>query len=68
MTINGKTILKRLEQKEKERGAVTLYLNKTLLKEFKRHCGKQSMSMVIEELVKEFINTSGVRLDKKERK
>ena len=58
MTINGKTILKRLEQKEKNRGQVTFYLTKSLLKEFKGHCGDYSMSMVIEELMKEFVRTT----------
>ncbi len=58
MTINGKTILKRLEEKEKDRGQVTFYLTRSLIKEFKGHCGQYSMSMVVEELMNEFIRTT----------
>jgi hypothetical protein len=55
MSLNGNKILKRLEEKQKDRGPVTLYLSKGLLKEFGSHCGKHSTSSVLEELMKEFI-------------
>jgi hypothetical protein len=58
MAINAKTILKRLEENQNDRGKVTLYLSKGLFKEFKSKCGDHSASVVLEELMKEFINST----------
>lgn len=58
MTINAKTVLKRLDEKQNDRGKVTLYLSKALFKEFKSKCGEHSASVVIEELMKEFIGAT----------
>jgi hypothetical protein len=55
MAIDAKTILKRLEEKQNDRGKATLYLSKSLFKDFKSKCGDHSASVVIEELMKEFI-------------
>lgn len=60
MGISGKAILKRLEaDRSKDKGRVTLYLSKGLYKEFKKKCGKVPASLVLEELLKEFVATSG---------
>lgn len=67
MTINGKTILKRLEQQGNDRGKVTLYLSKKLIQEFKKHCGDHSVSIVVEELMKDFIRTTRAVDSKKKR-
>lgn len=43
---------------EADRSNKTLYLSKTLFKEFESYCEKISPSKVIEELMKEFIESS----------
>ena len=59
MGINGKAILKRLEAKRVgDKGRVTLYLSKSLYRDFKKKCGDIPASIVLEELLKEFIATS----------
>ena len=64
MGINAKQILKRLEEKQNDRGPVTLYLSGSLLKQFKSKCGNHSTSVVLEELMKEFISSSTIKSKK----
>lgn len=63
MTIDGNEILQRLAKaNKKDREQVTLYLSKSLYKEFKEHCGDIPASQVLEELLKAFIDsTKGVK-------
>lgn len=58
MKINKDKILKRLDENKNDRGKVTLYLSKKLLNDFRAQCDKHSVSLVVEELMKEFISNS----------
>jgi hypothetical protein len=59
MAIDGKTILKRLEAAKKgDRDRVTLYLSKSVYESFKSKCGDIPVSVVLEELLREFVATA----------
>jgi hypothetical protein len=64
MAIIGKKILKRLEEKQNDRGPVTLYLSRSLFKDFGSRCGNYSASVVLEELMLEFIASTGNKIKK----
>jgi hypothetical protein len=53
--IDSKKILEKLETKD-DRGAVSFYVSKSLLKRFKKACGKAPFSRVMEELMQNFID------------
>jgi hypothetical protein len=56
MTIDGKKILEKLAAARKEeRGRVTLYLSKAIYEEFRARCGDIPPSVVLEELLREFV-------------
>jgi hypothetical protein len=56
MTIDGKKLLEKLSAARKEdRGRVTLYLSKPLYEEFRSRCGDIPASVVLEELLREFV-------------
>lgn len=58
MKIDGKQLLERLAAAEKsDRGRITLYLSKTLYEDFKKGCGKVPVSVVIEEMMREFLKS-----------
>lgn len=52
--MDSKKIIKKLKG-ESDRERVSLYLSKSLLKEFRSYCGNVSPSKVMEELMREFI-------------
>lgn len=60
MAMHSGKILKRLDEAQKDRGKVTLYLSKSLFSKFKTKCGDHSASVVLEELMKEFIASSKI--------
>jgi hypothetical protein len=56
MTVDGKAILDRLAAaKKNDRDKVTLYLSRSLYHSFKTICGDIPASVVIEELMKQFL-------------
>jgi len=58
MRINANHILFRLAAaKKNDRDKVTLYLSKSLYTDFKSICGDLPASLVIEELLKEFLES-----------
>ena len=59
ITINGKSLIEALMKSHGiERGPVNLYLSKELYVEFKQKCGELPMSVVLEELIRAFIETA----------
>lgn len=56
--IDAKKILNKLHGEEPPRGAVTVYLNKGLYKDFKSTCKEVSASKVMEELMRQFIDSA----------
>ena len=56
--INGQEILKKLSVKS-DRAKTTLYLSKSLYEEFKLHCGEVASSQVLEELMRQFVASTG---------
>jgi hypothetical protein len=66
MTINGNEILEKLAAAKKEdRAKISLYLSKSLYKEFKDRCGDIPASVVLEQLIREFLSTSTQKKKKK---
>ena len=63
--INGQEILKKLSVKS-DRTKTTFYISKSLYEEFKRHCGEIASSQVLEELMRQFVASTGPRSRKKE--
>ena len=58
MAIDGRNILRRLSiSKKSDRERVSLYLSHGLYKEFKKNCDEISPSQVMEELMREFLNS-----------
>lgn len=55
MPIDAKKTLQKLKGEESNRGPTSLYLDKDLLKDFKKACGNIPYSRVIEELMREFL-------------
>lgn len=58
MGINGNDIKRRLEAENRKRGRVTLYLSKDVYSDFKKHCGELPASVVIDELMIEYMRTT----------
>jgi hypothetical protein len=59
MTVDGKEILARLSAaKKNDKDKVTLYLSRSLYRSFKDVCGELPASVVIEELMKEFLDST----------
>jgi hypothetical protein len=59
VTIDGKEILARLAAAKKtDKDKVTLYLSRSLYRSFKDMCGEIPASVVIEELMKEFLDST----------
>ena len=59
MGIDGGKILERLAAaKKKDRGRVTLYLSKDLYSTFRDKCEEIPASVVLEELLREFVNSA----------
>ncbi len=56
--INAKNILEKLEPDGKK-APVSLYLDKKLYKDFKKACGKVPASKVMEEFMREFLESVG---------
>ena len=60
MAIDAKKMIKKIQGAETQRGRVSLYLNKALFEEFKASCDDVSASRVLEELMREFIESADV--------
>ena len=59
LKINGKTILERLNALNVgDRKQTNLYLSDALYKELRDICGVLSASLVVEELIREFVRTA----------
>lgn len=56
LQIDAKAIKQKLELEE-DRQKVSLYLSKSLYERFKKSCGKAPASRVMEELMREFIQS-----------
>lgn len=67
MAIDADKIFKRLRGEDSWRGSVTLYLNKRLYADFQDACGDIAPSKVIEELMKEFIESARASQEKGKR-
>lgn len=62
MKIDGKAILGRLAAaKKQDREKVSLYLSKSLYGAFKKACGDIPASVVMEELMREFVESVKAR-------
>lgn len=55
--MDAKKVMERLKG-EADRKSMTLYLSESVFSEFKTKCGKVSPSKVLEELMKDFIESS----------
>lgn len=55
--IDGRQILKKLDVKS-DRGRTTFYISKSVYKEFRKQCGNVTPSLVLEELMKQFIEST----------
>ncbi len=65
MAVDAKKVFEKLKG-ESDRGKVTLYLDKDLLKKFRKVCEPNtSASRVLEELMKEFIESAAKDFKKK---
>lgn len=62
--INGQEILKKLSVKS-DRTKTTFYISKSVYEDFKRHCADVSASQVLEELMRQFVASTGPRSRKK---
>lgn len=58
--INGQEILKKLSVKS-DRTKTTFYISKSVYENFKRNCADISASQVIEELMRQFVASTGPR-------
>lgn len=58
MAIDAKKTLQKLKGEELNRGPVSVYLDKDVFKEFKKACGNVPHSRVLEELMREFIDSA----------
>jgi hypothetical protein len=57
MKIDGKAILDKLANQVTDRKKVSLYLSESLYEDFKKKCGKGLASQVMEELMKQFLES-----------
>lgn len=57
MAIDAEKVLKRVRGTEPDRGRISLYFDKQLWKDFQNQCEGLAASRVIEELVREFIDS-----------
>lgn len=58
MKTDGKSILQKLAANQKtDREKVSLYLSKSLYEEFKKKCGEVPASQVMEELMRQFVDS-----------
>lgn len=66
LELDGKEILERVAKVKNDRGRVTLYLSKGLYKQFQEKCDEAdaSASLVLEELIKAFVQSTSEK-DKK---
>ena len=55
--IDGKKIIERIKKSSDDRKKVSLYLSETLFESFKRACSEVSASRVMEELMKDFVES-----------
>lgn len=55
--MDANKILMRLRG-ESDRERISLYLSKSILKEFKDCCGDKSVSRVLEEMMREFVDSA----------
>lgn len=58
MPVNPKYVLEKLRGNETDRGRVTLYLDKNLFKRFQEVCDDVSASRVLEEYMREFVESA----------
>jgi len=58
MAIDPQKIIEKLKKKENTRGRVTLYLDKDLMDQFRKLCVPVAPSKVIEEFVRQFVESS----------
>lgn len=62
MKVHAKAILERLAASQKgDRTKVSLYLSKRLYDDFRKSCGDISASVVMEELMREFVASAKAR-------
>ena len=57
MKVDGKQLLKKLKSDKSDRGKVNMYLSKGLYEDFKKCCGDVPASQVMEELMRQFIES-----------
>lgn len=67
VTMEANKIIKKLKTKS-DRERVSLYLSSSLLKEFRSYCGNIAPSKVIEELMREFIESAKTPAKKSKKK
>lgn len=58
MKVNAKGILQKLEKERSDREKITLYLSRSLYEEFKSTCGDVAASQVIEELMRQVLESA----------
>jgi len=57
MKIEGKKILDKLAKEKSDRKKVTLYLSEELFEDFKESCGDIAASAVVEEMMRQFVQS-----------
>lgn len=66
MKIDGKEVLERLAAaKKQDRTKVSLYLSKSLYEDFKQACGDIPASVVLEDLIQQFLASAPAPLGRK---